>query len=476
MTDRPNILFINTDQQSWNAISAYNNPYVHTPNMDRLHGNGVSFMKAYCSDPVCAPARSSWMTGRYASETGVPFNGGCLHAHLLDLGQILNSNGYRAFHCGKWHVDGRDMRQSFHNLYTGQRDIGAGGGEYYDSASTHAALSFLSTYDNHNPFYLQVGYVNPHDICEYLHNHEQKTIPDSVVQQTVGESALPPLPENFEYDVGETLLQQVCRRHEGALIHDKIRRAVQRWSDLQWRFYIWNYYRYVEKVDYEIGLLLNALAQTDLAENTLIIFSSDHGEACASHQMFQKFTLYQESIRVPFIVASLGDCFGLQKSSFDHRHFISGVDLLPTICDYAEAKIPQGVQGHSLRPILKGQKADWRTFAFIESNYWGRAIVTDQYKYVMEYLPADDFVPLGPDPTRLGREQLFDLVTDPFETTNLSKELPYQSELKLCRKLLWTQEEKLNRHPLTHHRSQETISSWRNTLRQAWVQANLATK
>ena len=99
------------------------------------------------------------------------------------------------------------MRQSFHNLYTGQRDIGAGGGEYYDSASTHAALSFLSTYDNHNPFYLQVGYVNPHDICEYLHNHEQKTIPDSVVQQTVGESALPPLPENFEYDVGETLLQ-----------------------------------------------------------------------------------------------------------------------------------------------------------------------------------------------------------------------------------------------------------------------------
>ena len=73
MTDRPNILFINTDQQSWNAISAYNNPYVHTPNIDRLHGNGVSFMKAYCSDPVCAPARSSWMTGRYASETG-----GCL--------------------------------------------------------------------------------------------------------------------------------------------------------------------------------------------------------------------------------------------------------------------------------------------------------------------------------------------------------------------------------------------------------------
>ena len=112
-------------------------------------------------------------------------------------------------------------------------------------------------------------------------------------------------------------------------------------------------------------------------------------------------------------------------------------------------------------------KIDWRTFAFIESNYWGRAIVTDQYKYVMKYISTNDFVPMGPDPTQLGREQLFDLVTDPFEITNLSEDFQYQTELELRRKQLWEKEEKLNQYPLSHHRSQETIPPWRNTLQQA---------
>ena len=468
MTNRPNILFINTDQQSQNTLSAYGNPYLQTPNMDRLHQNGVSFNRAYSPDPVCAATRASWMTGRYSSEIGVPFNGGQLHSDLPDLGQLLNGSGYNAYHCGKWHVDGREIRRSFHNLYTGQRDIGAGGGEYYDSASTHAALSFLSTYSEKVPFYLQVGYVNPHDVCEYLHNHEHKSVPDEIIHQTIGESELPPLPANFEYDRDETILQQVCRRQKGALIHDKIRRAVDKWSGLQWQFYIWNYYRYVEKVDSEIGLLLNGLVETGLASNTLIIFTSDHGEACASHHMFQKFTLYQESVRVPFIVASLGGQFGLEEGTIDDRHFLSGVDILPTVCDYARVKVPDSVQGQSLRPLVEGRETDWRSFAFIESNYWGRAIVTDRYKYIMEYQPSDDFTPPGPDPARIGKEQLFDLSHDPGETKNLARLDEYQPELVSCRQLLLNQETELNRRPLTHQRPQRTINAWRQALQQAW--------
>ena len=85
--------------------------------------------------------------GLYTSETGVPFNGGHMHEEIQDIGQILNANGYNAFHCGKWHVPGRNVRESFHTLYYGKRDIGAGGGEYYDSASTHAVIDFLTTYD-----------------------------------------------------------------------------------------------------------------------------------------------------------------------------------------------------------------------------------------------------------------------------------------------------------------------------------------
>ena len=90
MSKRPNILFINTDQHSWDALSAHGNPYLDTPNIDALHRNGTSFRLSYCTDPVCAAARSSWATGLYTSETGVPFNGGHLHPEIPDLGQVLS--------------------------------------------------------------------------------------------------------------------------------------------------------------------------------------------------------------------------------------------------------------------------------------------------------------------------------------------------------------------------------------------------
>ncbi|MDE0838556.1 MAG: sulfatase-like hydrolase/transferase, partial [Kiritimatiellae bacterium] len=142
---KPNIIFLNTDQQTWNAISAYGNHCVDTPHIDRIIENGVSFMRSYCTDPVCAPARSSWATGVYSSETGVPFNGGCMHEDIPDLGQILNANGYNAYQTGKWHVDGRNVRNSFKCLFFGQRPIPAGGAEFYDPVTTRSVLDFLST-------------------------------------------------------------------------------------------------------------------------------------------------------------------------------------------------------------------------------------------------------------------------------------------------------------------------------------------
>jgi len=144
MSKRPNTLFLNTDQHLWNALSVHGNPYLHTPNIDRLYHNGTSLSQSYCSDPVCAAARSTWATGLYTSETGVPFNGGHLRTDISDLGQVLNANGYKAFPCGKWHVPGRNVRESFRTLYYGHRDIGAGGAAYYDSASTHAVANFLT--------------------------------------------------------------------------------------------------------------------------------------------------------------------------------------------------------------------------------------------------------------------------------------------------------------------------------------------
>ena len=470
MAKRPNILFINTDQHSWDALSAHGNPYLHTPYIDELYRNGTSFRRSFCTDPVCAAARSSWATGLYTSETGVPFNGGHLHPEIPDLGQLLNTNGYKAFHCGKWHVPGRDVRESFQTLYYGKRDIGAGGAAYYDSASTHAVEDFLVNYDSNEPFYLQIGYVDPHDVCEYLHNHEEKCIPNPLEQGLVSEDVLPPLPKNFDYDEHETVLHKVCRRVDDALIHAAILKGVRNWDELQWRYLRWNYYRFIEKVDAEIGRVLTLLRATDLHENTLIIFSADHGEACGSHQMFQKFTLYEESVRVPFIVACLGDGVPVEKDRCNETHFVSGVDLFPTVCDYADIDVPERVQGMSVRPTVEGKDVPWRDYAYIESNYWGRAVITEQYKYVTEYKPkaVEDFSPPGPDVEQLGLAQLFDRQNDPGETENLAEDTTYSETLKACRDKLIDQETKLDRQQIVHPSPKRIISNWGERLRAYW--------
>ena len=471
MNTRPNILFINTDQHSWDAISAYGNPYLRTPNIDTLHRNGTSFRRSYCTDPVCAAARSSWATGLYTSETGVPFNGGHLHPDIPDIGQLLTANGYNAFHCGKWHVPGRNVRESFQTLYYGQCDIGAGGAAYYDSASTHAVADFLTHYDDEAPFYLQIGYVDPHDVCEYLHNHEEKQIPNPLEQRIVSEADLPPLPENFHYDERETVLHRVCRRVDDALIHAPILKGVRNWDEYHWRYLRWNYYRFIEKVDAEIGRILTLLRETALHENTIIIFSADHGEACGSHQMFQKFTLYEESVRVPFIVACLGEDSPVEKERFDDTHFVSGVDVLPTVCDYAGIEGPERGQGFSVRPLVEGEKnIPWRDHAYIESNYWGRSVITEGFKYVTEYRPktVEDFCPPGPDADRLGVAQLFDRDTDPGETENLAQDATYSEVIRTCREQLLAQEERLHRQPIVHPRPKGTISDWGERLRDYW--------
>ena len=470
MNKCPNILFINTDQHSWDALSAYGNPYLHTPNIDELHRNGTSFRRSFCTDPVCAAARSSWATGLYTSETGVPFNGGHLHPGIPDLGQLLNAGGYKPFHCGKWHVPGRNVRESFQTLYYGQRDIGAGGAAYYDSASTHAVADFLTNYDGDDPFYLQIGYVDPHDVCEYLHNHEEKRIPNPLEQGIVSEEDLPPLPENFDYDEQETVLHRVCRRVDDALIHAAILKGVRNWDKRHWRYLRWNYYRFIEKVDAEIGRVLALLRETSLHHNTVIIFSADHGEACGSHQMFQKFTLYEESVRVPFIVACLGDEMPIEKDQFDETHFVSGVDVFSTVCDYAGIDAPEAVQGLSVRPLAEGKDVPWRDYAYIESNYWGRAIVTDRYKYVTEYRPkaVEDFWPPGPDAAQLGLAQLFDRQNDPGETENLAGNSTYDEVVKICRDKLFAQEARLHRQQIVHPSPKRVISNWGERLRSYW--------
>jgi arylsulfatase A-like enzyme len=216
--------------------------------------------------------------------------------------------------------------------------------------------------------------------------------------------------------------------------------------------------------------VLAALENSRHRDNTLILFSVDHGDAAGCHRMFQKFTLYEESIHVPFIVSSLGDRFGLGRGRFDREHFVSGVDFLPTVCDYASVEVPAPVSGTSLRAVLENRDVAWRDFAYVESNYWGRAIVTERFKYACEYVPKEneDFIPPGPDTAALGREQLFDMAADPGETRNLARSGEHANALQEHRARLQTFERTLNRRPM-HPDCHNLIRQWGGRIKERWA-------
>ena len=155
-------------------------------------------------------------------------------------------------------------------------------------------------------------------------------------------------------------------------------------------------------LDADVGRLLNAIESSGQADNTIIIFTSDHGEGGGSHGHVQKWTTYEESVKVPLILSCPAR---FKQKVCDDVHLVNGLDIMSTICDYACIKPPPDTQGKSLRPILEGDQVPWRQFVVTESIMYGRMVRSDRFKYVK----------FAYDPI----EQLFDLKTDPWETKNL---------------------------------------------------------
>jgi len=425
MSDRPNIILLSVDEMTYTALSCMGNSCLDTPNMDSLFKKGIAFERSYSTNPVCSPARSSWATGRYPSELGSNLNFCQLASPVPDIGQLMKTGGYFPAHAGKWHVEGRDPRESFHCLYYGNDEIWAYGAEIFDCATTHAAISFFQDYSGEKPFYLQLGYINPHDMCEYLHNYEYKKIPDwsgfDLIKQ------LPDLPENFGVFPNETAVLRAFRRSDDCLIHQDIRKAVLAWPEEEWRYFIWNYYRFVEKVDVEIGKMLTALCSSRFCENTVIIFTVDHGESLGEHSMFQKFTLYEESVHVPLAIADYSGKY-VKAPGGRSRAMVSGIDVFGTICDYAG--LVHDTNAKSVRRIVEGYEQDLRDYIYIENNYWGRAVIGPRYKLIFDYIPglAMDYIPPRLRSHKIGDMQLFDLLSDPHETEDLSKQKPAECE------------------------------------------------
>ena len=392
-----NILLILTDQQHLDTISAAGNPNIKTPALDRLKQRGTLFTQSYCPNPVCGPSRASIFSGRAASENGVITNGKSIRSGIPNLGEWISEHSdYDTIYAGKWHVPASYTHfiPGFTVLQTG---IG-GQGNLGDTSVSRACEAYLHNRTSDNPFFVVTSFLSPHDVCEWLrintHNPDELRYPELADE-------LPPLPDNFEYD----------RREPQYTAENRKRRDPHHgnWDETQWRYYIWSYYRHVEMVDAEIGRVLHAVHASGQMEDTVVIFSSDHGEGLGHHQNVRKNNLYQEALAVPLMIARPGH---LPENKTDTTHLTTGLDIYPTVCDFANITPPDHLRGRSLKPLLEGQSDTWHDHVVCEGNRnRGRMIRTLRYKYIAY---AEDPV-----------DQLFDMQNDPGETKNLSADPEY---------------------------------------------------
>lgn len=285
-------------------------------------------------------------------------------------------------------------------------------GIYVDEPAAETAAAFLRR-KHDRPFMLAVSIMNPHDICFPSEHHRAGPVSDS---------ELPPLPANFRPDPEEPELLIGTRfSHEGSS------RAANRWDERGWRQAMRIYYRFTEVADKAVGIVLDALESSGLEQDTVIIYTSDHGEGNASHMWFGKLSLYEESAAVPFLVSWKGV---IPAGAADTERLVSACDILPTVLGCAGIDPPPGIDGEDLGPLIKDTSAKGREYVGCalypvseKSNLEGRMIRTRRFKYTV-------FSP-GARP-----EMLFDIVNDPGETRNRARDPGFEQEMKKHRAML----------------------------------------
>ena len=411
-----NIVLIFTDQQHIDTIAAGGCNHVRTPALDRLKTSGVSFTQSYTANPVCSPARSAILTGRTSSECDVYVNGRSIRSEIPNLGQWFSEHtDYETFYAGKWHLP-RTYTSNIPGF--GVINTGIGGFGYLcDTVMSRACEGFLRNRSKSEPFLLVASFMQPHDICEWLRLNMNN--PAGLRYPELADK-LPELPDNFEFDSNEP--DRIKKTRSG---NEPFK---GKWSKEQWRYYRWSYYRHIEHVDAEIGRVLEALEQSGHAKDTLIVLTSDHGEGMGHHQMVRKSTLYEEAARVPLLFSWPGH---ISENRTDTTHLTSGMDIMPTLCDFAGIKPPENMRGRSMRSILEGATTKGNEYIVTEvSSNTGRMVRTNNYKYITY---RNDTI-----------EQLFDMKNDPGETRNLAANARYSSTLAEHQILLREFESKLD--------------------------------
>ena len=404
--DRPNIVFILSDDQGPWAAGCYGNDEIRTPAIDRLAATGTRFDNFFVASPVCSPSRATYLTGRISSQHGVhdwirEGNVGAGAAAYLEgevaYTDILAEYGWTCGLSGKWHLGHSQLAQhGFSHWYAHQ----LGGGPYNDApmirnseqviepgyvttAITDDALDFI---DRHAaaPFYLSVHYTAPHSPWT---GHPQDIV-DSYADCAFASC---PQEQIHPWAVGHPLSENCLGNRE----------------------MLKGYFAAVTAMDRDIGRILDKLAECGLRENTLVVFASDNGFSCGHHGFWGKGNgtyppnMFENSIKVPFVISHPGHI----PEGAVQQEMVSAYDFMPTLLDYLGLPLPEGVDlpGQSVLPLWRGEDGAGRDEVVIYDEYGStRMVRTEAWKYVHRY----------PD----GPHELYDLANDPDERANLAND------------------------------------------------------
>ena len=423
----PNILFIITDQHHANMLSSAGNPYLKTKALDGMAKAGIRFTNAYVTNPVCVPSRISMATGMMPGRFGV-FNNGMkakISKEVGDnsLGKLIKSGGYDTFYGGKVHLAPvlSPLRAGYDEFCKDQRD-----------ELPEVCIEFM-TRKRDKPFFAVASFINPHDIC-FAYNARKsrrgkgKPLVNALYKEAeaLPEDKLPPLPANHAIPKREPEAIEATMKVTATTPAKLIRKD---YNERDWRNYRWIYCRLTERVDAQIGRLLDALKKNGLEENTLVVFTSDHGDMDGSHRLASKNVFYENSAGVPFIMQYKGV---IPPNQVDEKSLVSnGLDVVPTLCDYAGVSAPEYLLGRSLRPVAENQKDNSRRPFIVAENNTGRMLRTVRFKYCV-YKDGEI------------RESLVDIKADPGEMKNLAGQAGFEKHLNKHREFMqkWITESK----------------------------------
>jgi choline-sulfatase len=426
MPDRPHILIVMVDQLSALFLRAYGHRVTKTPTIDRLAAEGVLFENAYCPSPLCGPARAVFMTGSLPSRTDVYDNAAEFQSSLPTFAHHLRLEGYRTCLSGKMHFVGADQLHGFEERLTGDiypGDFGwtpdwsrpderidwwyhnmtsvteAGVAEItnqleYDDEVAYLAVRRLydyARYERDAPLALCVSFTHPHD--PYV---ARQRFWDLFTHDEIDPPAAPALPY-AERDAHGRRLWDVSAMGEVEIADDDVRAARH------------GYYANLAYVDEKIGEVLAALEACRLADDTVVLFLSDHGDFVGEHGLFYKMSFREHPARIPLIVRAAG-----RYSPRRVREPVSLADVTPTLADLSRSglsgELPRPVDGRTLVPLLEG--APENSDATVVGEYLAEGVLQPM---VMIRRGRWKFIHTPSDP-----DQLFDLVDDPLELVNLA--------------------------------------------------------